>query len=294
MARTLSPNIHVFCYHGVADRISDPVLERHFMPVRGFREQIAYFQKYSIISLSQLEDALMVPEPEEPLIVITIDDAYGSTLQMHEILAERGVPWALFVPTGVIGPRQVLWTAELALLILHGSCAKVELLGGEWFLASRLQREGAYDVMRRRIKQLRRSEKDCCLAELREQYLPGETKHLQEEFPLFRVMSWDEIGNLHQAGVTIGSHGVTHEGHHAGQDAFVRCEELEQSKSEIDLRLGGDCRYFAFPSGRFHSGSPAELAAAGYTLGFATGERALGLNENPYLLPRLNPRLWQG
>jgi peptidoglycan/xylan/chitin deacetylase (PgdA/CDA1 family) len=289
--RTLPPGIHIFCYHGIVDKISDPVLERNFMPVKRFREQITHFREYSIVPLAQLENALSTPELGEPRIVITIDDGHRSALQMHEILTDLRVPWALFVSTGVIEQPQLLWTAELSLLILYGSCQKIDLLGRQWFLESRTLRETAYDLTRRRLKQLPSAEKDYWLANLRAQYRPGEAQSLLERFPLFQVMNWDEIRNLHHAGVTIGSHGVTHEIHHARQDASIREKELKLSKAEIEARIGAPCSYFAFPNGNAHSQSPSDLASAGYRFGFTMDERVVGINENPFLLPRLNPFL---
>jgi peptidoglycan/xylan/chitin deacetylase (PgdA/CDA1 family) len=287
--RTLPPGIHIFCYHGIVDKIHDPLLERNFMPVERFREQIMYFREYSMISLAELENALSAPESRQPRIVITIDDGHRSALQMHAILADLQVPWTLFVSTGIIEQPQPLWTAELSLLILYGSRRKVDILSKQWSLESRAQRESAYALARRRLKQLPASEKDHWLATLRAQYPAGETQNLLEAFPSFKVMSWDEIRSLQHAGVTIGSHGVTHEIHHARQDASIREKELERSKAEIEARLGAPCAYFAFPNGNAHPQSPSELASAGYRLGLTTDERAVGLNENPFLLPRLNP-----
>ncbi len=261
------------------------------MPVTRFREQIMHFRQYSIIPLTQIEEALSEPELDHPHIVITVDDAHRSALQMHEILTDLRVPWALFVSTGVIEPPQLLWTAELALLILYGSCQKIDLLGRQWFLESRLLREIAYDLARRRLKQLPGAEKDHWLANLRAQYLPGEAQSLLERFPLFQVMNWDEIRSLHHAGVTIGSHGVTHEIHNARQDASIREKELRLSKAEIEARIEVSCPYFAFPNGNTHSQSPSDLASAGYRFGFTMDERMIGIHENPFLLPRLNPFL---
>lgn len=286
----LAPGIHVLCYHGVVDRIVDPVLERNFMPVDRFREQIQYFRQYSIISLEQLENALSKPEMNEPLIVITVDDGHVSALQIHEILTDFQAPWAAFIATGVVGRNHLFWTAELALLILHGSCKKVDLLGQQWSLESRLSRVETYHHMRRSLKRMPGVEKDEWLARLREQYLPDEPLSLLERYPVFQVMNWDEIRSLHQAGVAIGSHGVNHEIHHGEQDVSVREAELRSSRTEIELQLGTSCRYFAFPNGNYRPESPSELAAAGYCLGFTTDERVINANENPFLLPRVNPR----
>jgi peptidoglycan/xylan/chitin deacetylase (PgdA/CDA1 family) len=285
----LTPGIHVFCYHGIADRIVDPVLERNFMPVARFREQIRYFQQFAVISLAQLEDALVAPATNAPRIVITVDDGHVSALQIQEVLADFKMPWTAFISTGVVEQPRLLWPAELALLILRGSCKKVDLLGEQWSLDSRTGRETAYHTMRRHLKRLPCAEKDYWLANLRTQYPSGESLELLEQFPLFRVMTWDDIRRLHQAGVTIGSHGVTHEIHHTAQDQSVREKELRLSKAELEVQVGEPCPYFAFPNGNAHPQSPAELASAGYRLGLTVDTRAVNPGDNPFLLPRENP-----
>lgn len=62
------------------------------------------------------------------------------------------------------------------------------------------------------------------------------------------LMSWDDLGELAQAGVEIGSHTVTH----PDLDALKMlnlADEIKLSKAEIDHRLGIDVKHFAPPYG---------------------------------------------
>jgi peptidoglycan/xylan/chitin deacetylase (PgdA/CDA1 family) len=123
--------------------------------------------------------------------------------------------------------------------------------------------------------------------QIRLQFPPDEAKRLLHDFPSLQMLTWEEVGQLAGAGVTIGSHGVNHEIHHADQLAAVRRRELTESKSELEQRLGRPCRYFAFPNGDFNKDSAAEVQAADYDLAFTLKARPIIAGENLYLLPRM-------
>jgi len=126
-------------------------------------------------------------------------------------------------------------------------------------------------------------------AELIAQLHAGELDELVHAFPTLDMMSWEEVRSLCAAGVSIGSHGLLHELHHAKQPFELRRRELADSKSQIEAATGRPCKLFAFPNGTFTSSSSAEVRAAGYTYGFTMVRRAAGPREDPMLLPRLVP-----
>lgn len=62
------------------------------------------------------------------------------------------------------------------------------------------------------------------------------------------VMSWSQVRELHENGFTIGSHSVTHIDCAAESERVVR-DELEESKRELEDRLGIREVIFAYPYG---------------------------------------------
>jgi peptidoglycan/xylan/chitin deacetylase (PgdA/CDA1 family) len=103
------------------------------------------------------------------------------------------------------------------------------------------------------------------------------------------MLTWEQLQSLNASKVIVGSHGVTHEIHHENQDQDVRKLELEQSKFELEQKLGHPCNYFAYPNGNFHDLSPSEAQAAGYELAFTMNAGTVEGDTNPFLLPRLTP-----
>ncbi len=280
--------IQVFCYHGVVELRQDLRLERNLTLVSDFQAQIDILSRSQVLSLGELKDELQAPaKRRRSAVVITFDDGYANNLMAAEILASARLPWAVFVSTGALGRENSLWTVELSLLLLHGRAEPVEALGQAWSLTSRQAREDAFQAIRYPLKAMPADRRQEAMVNIRQQFPPDETQRLLHEFPSLQMLTWEEVGQLAGAGVTIGSHGVHHEIHHANQPEAVRRHELTESKAELEHRLGRPCRYFAFPNGDFNPNSAAEVQAAAYDLAFTTQSGAITPGTNAYLLPRL-------
>jgi len=83
------------------------------------------------------------------------------------------------------------------------------------------------------------------------------------------LLSWDDLKRLRDAGWTIGSHSRTHAAMDRLDAAGLK-RETEESRAEIERRLGIRVRHFAYPQGRFTAEAEAAVAAAGYDAGWAT------------------------
>lgn len=92
------------------------------------------------------------------------------------------------------------------------------------------------------------------------------------------LMNWDDCRAMLAAGMTIGSHTVSH-AKLGSLDESVALEELTRSKAVIELKLGIQCRHFACPWGipglHFQTDRDPGLAArAGYAT-FLTNVRGV-------------------
>lgn len=78
-----------------------------------------------------------------------------------------------------------------------------------------------------------------------------------------RCMSWDELGQLDEAGWEIGSHTHSHPNlPELDDEALAR--ELEESRVICSERLGKECRSLAYPYGAFDKRVVAAAGRAGY------------------------------
>ncbi|MEI8039967.1 MAG: polysaccharide deacetylase family protein [Verrucomicrobiota bacterium] len=221
--------------------------------------------------------------------MITFDDGYANNLVAAELLGKAGLPWAIFVSTGAVGRNKAIWTVELSLLLLHGHAAQFDALGQAWKLASREQREAAFQAVRCPLKSMPALPRRAVMDAIRMQFPRDETERLLEQFPSFQMLTWAELRQLVGAGVEIGSHGIDHEIHHAAQNPEVRRRELVESKKEIERQIGRPCRFFAFPNGDYCEHSAPEVEEAGYELAFSTRPGLIQPGSNRFLLPRVSP-----
>jgi peptidoglycan/xylan/chitin deacetylase (PgdA/CDA1 family) len=125
------------------------------------------------------------------------------------------------------------------------------------------------------------------MAAIEAQLPAGETARLLEAHPTLRIVDAAELRQLAGSGAEIGSHGVHHEMHTAGQPADVRARELSDSKRALEALLGKPCRAFAFPNGDILPESPDEAARAGYLAAFTTEEASADAGAPLHALPRI-------
>jgi peptidoglycan/xylan/chitin deacetylase (PgdA/CDA1 family) len=273
-------------YHGVVQQKGDPRLERNFHLLSEFRLQVKFLLRQSIIPLAKLAGDGGFPRLAA---AITFDDGYANNLLAADILAKAGLPWTVFISTGAIGPKGIIWTVELSLLLLHGHSKGLDMLGQAWPLAAREEREGAFQAIRYRLKAMPAKLRQKTMNEIRTQFPASETERLLEQFPAFQMLTWKEVRQLAESGVEIGSHGVDHEIHHAAQDSEVRRRELVESKKEIERQIGKPCKFFAFPNGDTCESSAREVEEAGYEMAFTTRQGFMRPDSNRFLLPRISP-----
>ena len=103
-------------------------------------------------------------------------------------------------------------------------------------------------------------------------------------------LTWDELRELHAAGVEIASHGVTHRSLTA-LDRQTMARELADSKRLIEAEIGAPVRVFAYPAGTYDPNVIAATAAAGYEAGLTADLGFIQGTARPYELKRSRIKL---
>jgi peptidoglycan/xylan/chitin deacetylase (PgdA/CDA1 family) len=101
------------------------------------------------------------------------------------------------------------------------------------------------------------------------------------------TMAWDDLRELAEAGIEVGSHTVTH-AHLVDLPDTELERELRESRVRIEDELGAPCRYLAYPFGESDRRVRAAATAAGYRAAFAL--RA-DRRRDTFAFPRLG--LWR-
>lgn len=103
-------------------------------------------------------------------------------------------------------------------------------------------------------------------------------------------LNWEECREMDRAGMTIGSHTVTHPRLATLSESEVE-RELGQSKAEIERELGRPCEHFCCPTGRpvldFQVDRDPEIARRlGYRTFLTTRRGSIAHKPDPYMVER--------
>jgi peptidoglycan/xylan/chitin deacetylase (PgdA/CDA1 family) len=89
---------------------------------------------------------------------------------------------------------------------------------------------------------------------------------------VIELVRWEELRQMQEAGIEIGSHTRTHSGFSAiSADPNRLCDEIHGSKAELEEHLGRECRFISWPFGTHRYADAVSLksvAAAGYAACF--------------------------
>ena len=103
------------------------------------------------------------------------------------------------------------------------------------------------------------------------------------------LMTWDQAREMANAGMTIGSHTVSHQILASATSEQV-AEELVSSRLKIEKETGQPCWCFAYPNGEntdFRLSDKIALQSAGYTCAFTQIPGFITGKTDHYALPRI-------
>ncbi len=219
-------------------------------------------------------------------VFITFDDGYeNNCIEAFPILLQHGATAAFFLTTGFIGRSGArLWFDKLdALLSVTATGPVLDCLKRVGLPASVKEAAG----LRQWIKRLARPERDAVIEELAQRL--GADEHAGNGRGVTNLMTWDQAREMANAGMTFGSHTVSHQILPSATPEQVQ-EELVSSRLKIENETGRPCWCFAYPNGErsdFRVSDQVALKAAGYTCAFTQMPGFISTKSDPYALPRI-------
>jgi peptidoglycan/xylan/chitin deacetylase (PgdA/CDA1 family) len=283
--RINTPKFVILCYHGIGESGNPlgvaPTGELFEAQMRFLREN------YRVASLDEACRELSGGAKFEPGVVITFDDGYRSAYTVAlPILQKYGLPATVYLTLESVETGQVAWYDRVFLAMAVAPSGELQLdLQGSW----RFQLNSPEDRLRAALevvallRTLPNSQRRCCCALLENKI------GLPQNALSSRVLSWEEIHTMHQAGIAFGSHTLTHP-----VVSQLAPQELEQelgaSKCLLEKKLGIPVLDFAFPFGKASDCSPAALemlSRCGYRSAVTTVPGVNTPRVNPFELRRL-------
>jgi peptidoglycan/xylan/chitin deacetylase (PgdA/CDA1 family) len=285
LERVTSAKFVILCYHGIGEA-GNPL---GFAPPRElFEAQMRFLREnFRVVSLEQACQELRGNSRTEQGIVITFDDGYRSAYtQAFPILQKYKLPATIYLTLESIETGQVAWYDRVFLAMALAPSGELHLdLQGPW----RFQLHTTADRLRAAVelvallRTLPNSErrKYCALLENK--------VGLPQNALSNRVLNWDEIRTMHNAGITFGSHTLTHPVVSRLLPQELK-HELSDSKNLLERNLGVPVLDFAFPFGKASDCGVAAvemLARCGYRSAVTTVSGVNTPEVNSYELRRM-------
>lgn len=284
----------VLYYHGVEPEIINSQVQTIHLSFGLFKRQIDYLRKnFDIISLPYLLGCLKNNYRLDPLsVLITFDDGYKNNRHIvWPYLNSLEIPFSVFISTRHIdeGLRFPTYYLRAALLFTKQQSIRIESLDQCFNLSTRDKR---IETEKRLEAMLKRSPQGIVtqiVSELKASIPEARWAEINGRFSSDQPMSWDDVRQLANNGVAIGSHFHDHFIPHPQQKRSEISYQIATSKELIEKKLG-NCAYLSFPEGGscgLDGGVIEAMASSRYELGFTCvgGEIHSGLNR--FILPRV-------
>lgn len=249
----------VLMFHRVlpADDPAFALAEREFtFTQEGFRRALDFVQRhYHVVTLRQLAAAREQDQPIPPNpVLITFDDGWRDTV-VHALpeLQRRGFSALLFVAWDAINEHPERWwqDALVSAIAQPGVRARLCELAG-W----PAQEADRADVHRRLSAWMAGLPHEARVAALRSA-APGVWEAVSER----QMLNAEELDAWLQAGMEVGSHGMSHA-------PLTRCDkargELQESLGHLKVNAPDMPANLSFPHGDFTPGLAHEASQAGY------------------------------
>ena len=262
--------------------------------VKAFAAQLDHLKShYSVLSLSELERCLNNRQPL-PLkaAAITIDDGFRDAYDIaFPQLRERGLPATLFAITDFVDQKIWLWTDKLRYLTSQLPNGPAKFSFDKYNLSFNLDgassRFHASTTINSILKTLPDARRNTAIDQIAETL-----KIVVPEQPTseYAAVTWDQLREMNQAGVEIGSHTVTHPILPNVDDEQLRYE-LVSSRTRLESELGTPVTLFCYPNGSYDDRVETAVRDAGYKLAVTTVPRLNDQRSDLHALARVPAEL---
>jgi peptidoglycan/xylan/chitin deacetylase (PgdA/CDA1 family) len=257
-------------------------------------EQYAQFlhRCYRVMDLEELVECSRDGDIPDRAVAITFDDGYRDNYEYaFPILIKYRLPATVFVTTGHIGTGKTLWHDRIFDAFCQTSATRLKLTSTnlpELRIDSTSSRQKAIWSIRLHARPLHGETMQKFIEEVEHALIP-EIRPRQED----RMLTWDQIREMHRSGIKFGSHTVTHP-ILSGLPHAELAKELFESKRVLEEKLDAPVNSFAYPNGQasdYNETVKSVLRDCGYSFAVTTRPGLNRAHEDLFELKRGAP--WQ-
>ncbi len=224
-------------------------------------------------------------------IMVTFDDGFDDNyLNAFPILIRHSIPATMFISTYYIGGNEPIWFDWLASLFMSATVNVINVpdLGIEYIRGGRTNNRNSFLDLIIKLRAVSNEERLSTL-----QYLKNEYKQYMSHINTnkSRFMNWDQVNEMSQSIIYIGSHTVTHPILSRLDDDEISVE-LADSKRIIEDRINSQVNSISYPTGMESSFTDKVIdmvRTCGYKLGFTYQHGFISMPiKDPYRMKRVH------
>ena len=286
LAARVQRGVLIFVFHRISDR-DNPF--RPGTPLGLFDQVCAHLaEHYEVLPLDELERRRFGRRASRA-VAITFDDGYADNHRLAlPVLRRYGLPATVFITTGCMEGRHILWTSRLAWTLEHGVVPDepVILCGRQLALNTPGERLIALAQLKQQLKEVDESEREEALAQLAETLrVNQEGGELQRE-----MLTWDELREMEASRFIAGAHTVSHPILSRESEARQRAEICD-GRDVLEAQLRRRVDLFAYPNGGpadYDETTVGVVRSAGFRLACTMRFAANDETVSPYELRRVS------
>jgi peptidoglycan/xylan/chitin deacetylase (PgdA/CDA1 family) len=283
-----STNFQILLYHRVNDD-NDAFFPG--VPNHVFKDQMEYLAaNFHVCSLEHALERMINKDVPDNTIVVTFDDGYRDNyLNAFPILNELSIPATIFLTTDAIDSQRVIWHDRVFSAFRETDVKTLEGFGYHSRKYSLLTLEEKLVAQRDFLEFIRTLDNHgrlLWIEFLLEKLEVVDHKELPE-----LMLSWEEVKIMFDSGISFGSHTVSHPILSKISVDDLR-EEIQESKTIIEQRLGVPITNFAYPNGMerdFNEYTKRVLKESGYACALTTKFGTNDSNQDLFELRRATP-----
>jgi peptidoglycan/xylan/chitin deacetylase (PgdA/CDA1 family) len=243
-----------------------------------------------VLPLGAALDGLATGKLPARAVSLTFDDGYADN---HDhalpVLARHGLTATFFIASGFLDGGR-MWNDSIAESIRRCGSDSLDLSATVAGSLGVLPLASAND-RRKAVASIIRASKYQPLA-IRDDWVSTVAQRCAAELPVDLMMTSEQVRVLHQRGMTIGAHTVSHP-ILRGLSLPSLISEIDDGRRALQQIVGAPVRLFAYPNGRPGVDYDEETVSVVKELGFdaavSTAWRAAGRKDDRFQLPRYMP-----
>jgi L-malate glycosyltransferase len=287
--RILSAGGSVFVFHRVLPRIEECYEPEMVTSTEAFADFLDWLsENYRVVSLDLLvSQRAKKIDRKKPVCAITFDDGWHDTfIHAFPLLKTNGFTATIFLPVRFIGTNRRFWEERLSFVAnkirppeFRRTLIEEAAHHFPWFPPAHdwFSRDGQL----KRFLMTRPSEEAeefvCYLTEIAKL----EVVSCDRAF-----MSWDEVREMQEMGMSFGSHTLNH-ALLTNTAPAKSIQEIRESRQELEERLGEKVGAFSYPGGATSAWTKEAMPKAGYECAVTTRPGLIHSTVDRWLIPRL-------